>query len=239
MTKSIKLLIALAITVTISACASTKESKDYTAFREANPRSVVIVPVINHSTEALAADLFLSTLSQPLAERGYYVFPNYMVKHLMESDGLADPMLVHTANPSDVASLFGADTVFYVEILDWTAKYALVSSGINVHFIYSLRDGKTGQLLWQDEEAFFHQTSGGSGNIFADMITAAITTAVDNARADYTPAANAATNQAIALDGQGLPFGPYADQYQKDTSQFPSSGSGVVSDATTKAVFQQ
>ena len=79
-----------------SACAA-PQKKDLSKFVSANPRSIVVVPVVNKTIDVDAADYFLSTLPVPLAERGYYVFPVNMVKRLLEDDGLSDASVVHAA----------------------------------------------------------------------------------------------------------------------------------------------
>lgn len=229
------LIIGLAALLGACATGGGIASKDYTAYRAAAPRSIVVVPVINHSQEVEAADLFLSTLPIPLAERGYYIFPINMVKGMMEQDGLADPMLVHTADTTMLAGLFGADAVLYVEILDWRSQYNVLSATIIVDFLYTMKDGRTGQLLWQEQERYVHAESGGSGNIFADLIATAITAAADSMRADYTPLAQAANATALLRAGQGIPFGPYSPAYGTDGSAFPANGNGRLSDATVPA----
>lgn len=223
---------ALGFGLWVAACASAPETKDYTALRAANPRSVLVVPVINHTTEVEAGTLFLTTLAVPLAERGYYVLPVTASRKVMEGSGLGDPGLVHRSPTPLLAGLFGADSVLYVEITEWAAKYQVVSSGISVGFVYTLKDGRTDRLLWQDQQSIFVQTSGGSGNIFGDMIAAAITAAVDNTRADYTPVADMANAAALTTVGQGLPFGPYAPQVADNARLFPATGSGRLSNAT-------
>ncbi len=233
----LRLTMVTALAALVAACGvSGPASKDYTAYRAAAPRSIVVVPVINHSQEVEASDLFLSTLAIPLAERGYYVFPINMVKSMMEQDGLADPMLVHSADTTMLAGLFGADAVLYVEILDWRSQYNVLSAAIIVDFLYTLKDGRTGQLLWQEQEKYIHSESGGSGNIFADLIATAITAAVQSTTADYTPMAHAANATALLRDGQGIPRGPYSPGYLSDLNTFPANGNGRLSDATQAAV---
>ena len=62
----------------------TKQVKyDYEAFRRSEPRSILVVPVANNTVEVLAGDLFLCTISEPLAERGYYVYPVNLVKETL------------------------------------------------------------------------------------------------------------------------------------------------------------
>lgn len=235
-----KSIIILLLTVILSACASAPNPKDFTTFHAADPHSILIVPVINHSEEVEAADLFLTTLPVPLSEKGYYVFPTNMVKKVMEEDGLADPQLVHSADTTRLALLFGADSVIYVEILEWTNKYSVLASGIQVHFLYTIKDGRDGKLLWQDEQNLYVDTSGGgSGNVFADLIVTAVVAATDSLSSDYTAVANSANAAALYAPGQGIPAGPYSPLYQGDTTDFPANGSGRISDATTSAISYQ
>ena len=56
---------------------------DYTLFYAHQPRSIVVVPVLNDSPEVSAPAVFITTVSVPLAERGYYVFPVYLTEALL------------------------------------------------------------------------------------------------------------------------------------------------------------
>lgn len=236
MKKSLTLLAATS-TLFLAACTTTGPvGKDFTAFQAARPRSILVVPVINHSNETEAADLFLTTLPVLLGERGYYVFPVNMSKKLIESDGLSDPSLVHGAATPKIAGLFGSDAVLYVEVLEWKATYAVVSSGIKVKFLYTLKDGRSNGLLWQEERTAEYSKTANSGNIFADMIAAAVTAALDNGRSDYTPVANLANAVALTVDGQGLPYGPYSPLATQNEVKFAASGSGIVSNSTLSAI---
>ncbi len=229
------LIILVAAAALIAGCATTPPAKDYTQFRKSDPHSLLVVPVINHSAEVEAADLFLTTLPVMLAERGYYVFPVNMTKGMMDDDGLSDAQLVHSSNTVNLASLFGADSVLYVEILDWKAQDAILSSNIQVGFLYTLKDGHTGDLIWQEQKSFVY-SSQSSGNILADILAAAITTMINNTRSDYTPVAIQANQQALMMAGQGIPFGPHSPMYEKDEKAFPSTGTGNLSNATNVAV---
>lgn len=226
-------LLAPALALLATACATTApETRDYTAFNKANPRSVLVVPVINHSAEVEAGDIFLTTLAIPLAERGFYVLPVTAARKVMEGSGMADPGLVHRQPATALGQMFGADSVLYVEITDWKANYAIVSAGITVGMVYTLKDAKSDALLWQDQRQVFHQTSGDTGNLLGNLIAAAITAAVDNSRADYSPVARTANMVAFTTPGWGLPFGPASPMAAQNATLFPSTGSGRISNAT-------
>ena len=92
------ILRALSLTLLpLAFCSCVTANKDYTKFYSADPHSILIVPAVNKSVNVDAPDIFLSTISFPLAERGYYVFPVNMTKSLLEVEGLTDADLVHSA----------------------------------------------------------------------------------------------------------------------------------------------
>lgn len=186
-------------------------TKDYTKFNAEIPRSILIVPVINKSVDVTASDYFLATISKPVAERGYYVYPVNLVKRVLEDDGLADANLVHSANPKRLGALFGSDTILYITIDDWTAKYAVFSTSVHVAFKYSLKSGKTGEELWSAQESMVYTPqSSSTGNPIADLLSAAITAGVAKAAPNYIPLAQQANGNAVFRVNQGLPIGPYA-----------------------------
>lgn len=200
-----------ALVVLVAGCAIVPP-KDYTKFIAAQPRSILVVPVVNKTVDVNAPDYFLSTVPIPLAERGYYVFPVNLVKRLLEDDGLADASLVHGADPSRLATLFGADSVLYITIERWDAKYVLVSTSVTVEFEYTLKDGRTGDVLWADRERMVYSSDGGNQGLLAAMIAAAITKAAPN----YMPLARQANARALAYPGPGFPAGPYRSDFGMD-----------------------
>jgi len=212
----------LATMALLSGCATPGPGFDYSAFRSADPRSILIVPVVNRSMDVDAADYFLSAISQPVAERGYYVFPVNMVKRVMEQDGLADADMVHSADPTRLASLFGADSVLYVSIERWDAQYAVLTTTVTVELSYVLKDGHTAGNLWKSSQKIVYQPqSNSSGNIFADLIVAAVQAAATKAKPNYMPLARQANGAAVVETHHGLPAGPYrVKEYQLDTDLF-------------------
>jgi hypothetical protein len=209
-----KVAVLLSVLV-LSGCAA-PPPKDYTAFRATNPRSIVVVPVTNKSTQVEAPDNFLVTLPIPLAERGYYVFPVNMVKRVMEDDGLSDADLVHAADARRLAGLFSADAVLLAEIVRWDSKYILISTTTTVSIRYSLKSGKTGETIWE-QEVTTEYTPGAShsGNPLVDILATAIAAAIERAMPSYIPLATQANVLAVYTEGQGIPPGPYDAKYAK------------------------
>ncbi|MGE4649929.1 MAG: GNA1162 family protein, partial [Myxococcota bacterium] len=112
------ILIVIIFSINAAGCA-TLPPKDYTDFNAADIRSILVVPVVNNSVDVTAPDYFLSTVSIPVAEHGYYVFPVNLIKRTLEDDGLSDANLVHAASTTKLCELFGADAALYIIIERW------------------------------------------------------------------------------------------------------------------------
>ena len=223
MTRRMRAVFALSGLIAVSSCgcATSPPARDYSRFRECDPYSIVVVPAVNRSVNVDAPDHFLSTISRPLAERGYYVFPVNMVKRTMEDGGLSDADLVHKADPVRVAELFNADTVLYVTIERWDAQYVVLSTQVTVEFTYVLNSGATGEELWRDtQQMVYSPSASSSGNLIADLISAAVTAAVTKAAPNYVPLTQIANSIAVVTPGTGLPAGPYREEYKQDMDEF-------------------
>lgn len=217
--------VALLLASVLSACATAPTSKNYSTFRSEDPHSILVVPALNNTLNVPAPDFFLSTISRPFAERGYYVFPAHMVKRLMEDDGLGDAGLIHKADSTRLKRLFGCDAVLYVVIQQWDSKYLLISTQTTVRFDYALKSCKTGAVLWEDTQTMVYspQANSGGGNPLAALIAQAIIAAVEKGAPNYMPLTIQANTLAAGAPGRGLPAGPYLNaQYQRDLGAFPA-----------------
>jgi len=208
--KLLQLLMSFATLGMLAGCAQNVTKYDYTALREANPRSILIVPVVNKTTQVEAADTFLATLASPIAEKGYYVFPINMVKHSMEDDGLGDADMVANAPAQRLAGLFGADAVLYAEVNHWEASYALISTTTTVSIRYVLKSGKSGATLWDNNVTITYSPQASGGNPIAALIADAIIAAIERAHPSYIPLANQANAVAFLDQNKGLLNGPYS-----------------------------
>jgi hypothetical protein len=211
----------------LSACATVSgpTAKDYTVFRNENPKSILVVPALNNTGNVTAPDFFLSTVSRPFAERGYYVFPAHMVNRVLNDSGLSDAGLVHSTDPRRLEPLFGCDAVLFVNIDQWDSKYAILATVTTVKFEYILKSCKTGELLWGDTQtmAYSPQNNNSSGNLLADLIAQAVIAAMEKGAPNYMPMTIQANAVAAGAPGQGLPAGPYLPSaFQKDLAVFPS-----------------
>ncbi|MBI3767874.1 MAG: DUF799 family lipoprotein [Deltaproteobacteria bacterium] len=206
-------LLVLLVLLPVFGCAAARKDT-YGAFYAHQPRSIVIVPVMNESPEINAPSVFMSTVSAPLAERGYYVFPVYLVDALLRDLGLPEAGLVHQLPVGRFYDLFGADAVLFVTIRDWSTKYIVLTSTVTVEMEYVLRDTRSGVQLWARSQRVAH-SSGGS-----NLIDAAVQAAVNALLTDYRPLAREANFAVFASPGGGLPAGPYHPEYGQDRDRF-------------------
>ena len=205
-------LAALAACVTLSACATTPPTpKDFSALTAERPRSILVVPALNNTVDVRAPDYFVSTISRPFAERGYYVFPANMVKRVLEEDGLADAGLVHSVDSRKVGAAFGCDTVLYVTIQRWDSKYVVLATQTTVKFDYVLKSCKTNAVLWNNSQELVYspQANNNSGNPLAALIAQAIISAMEKGAPNFMPLTTQANALAAGDPVNGLPQGPY------------------------------
>ncbi len=176
----------------------------------AAPRSILIVPVENKSLNVDAPNYLLSTLTIPLAEKGYYVFPVNTVKVVLEQEGLYEAERIRQVPPPQLANMFGADAVLYASISRWDAQYAVLATTVTVELDYKLVS-KTGEELWTAHKQVRYQPQNqNSGNALADLIVAAVAAAVTRAAPNYMPLARQANNAVFLTDNTAWPSGPYA-----------------------------
>lgn len=211
---------ALALLLVAAGGCAVAPKKDLTKFEAARPRSILVVPVVNNSVDLTAGDYFLTTVPVPLAERGYYVFPVNLVKRLLEDDGLADASMVHAAPTDRLGTLFGADAVLYVVVEKWEAKWILLSTQVTVEVAYTMKDVKTGTVIWEDREARTYASDSGGGGLIGAIVSAAVAKAAPN----YMPLAQQANATALAYPGQGFPDGPYRIEYLRTHPQAGGAG---------------
>lgn len=208
--KTLFSLSILAILFSLTGCVSPPPPYDWSAFENAKPKSILVVPVLNKSVDVDAPLYALSTLSQPLGEQGYYVFPINTVKTTLEHEGLYEGEAIKAIGSDTLTKWFGADSILFVQINQWEANYAVLSTTVTVAIEYSLQD-KFGNVIWTEQvkQQYQPQQQNSSGNPLADLIAAAIVAGITRAEPNYMPLMHQANTQAMVLGHRALPHGPY------------------------------
>lgn len=209
--KRISYALMLLALLMVTGCAVAPKAKDMSRFEAAAPRSVLVVPMVNRSVDVTASDYMLSTVTVPLAEKGYYVFPVHLVKRVLEDDGLADADLVHNAPAERLGNLFGADAILYVSIERWDAQYLVLTTTVTVQVSYLIKDGRSGETLWSHKQQMVYTPQNSSGgHPVAALIVMAVNAAATKIAPNYLPLARQANAISFAYPGPGIPPGPYA-----------------------------
>jgi hypothetical protein len=177
---------------------------DYTNFRAHPPRSILVLPPLNESTAIEGTYGYLTTVTRPVAERGYYVFPVAVVDQFMKENGLPGAAEMQQAPLAKIVEVTGADAVLFLDLKQYGARYKVLSSVVTVEVHAKLVDTRSGILLWE-----------GNGIAQQGSIAAAITQAI-NKHSDKAHQVSRLANANLFYPEQtGLPYGPYSAKYDR------------------------
>ncbi|MFQ3198927.1 MAG: hypothetical protein ACI8R9_001586 [Paraglaciecola sp.] len=196
----------------------------YPKMYQEGTNAIVVVPAVNRSTAADAPQLYSTTIAQPLAEAGYYVLPIPMVEMMLAYEGVSEGEQLRNVDVTKFKTMFGADSVLFVTINQWDTNYYITGGNVTVGADFELISTTSKQILWTYRNVVVINTSGNSGNLLADIITTAITTAM----VDYVPVAHQVNQSVIAT----LPVGKYHSRFGTD------AGDKVVNQALAEKVAQ-
>ena len=184
-------------------------SFDYSPYRAHMPRSIVVLPPLNEATDVNAPYVYLSSITRPLAESGYYVFPVAVVDAYMKENGLPTPGEMHGVSLAKLREVLGADAVLYVTIEDWGQKYRILTSDAVVKARATLVDTVSGATLWSGV-AFAQQSSASGQSDLIGMLIGSLLTQVLASVTDPTrDLARTASSAMVANHESGLLLGPY------------------------------
>lgn len=122
---------------------------DYTKLKDENPLSILVLPPLNNSLAVDAGYSFLSQVTYPLAESGYYVFPVAVVSDLFKHNGMTEASEIHAVPAEKLREIFAADAVVYLKITEYGTSYKVLVSDTRVTAEARLVSLKTGEELWQ------------------------------------------------------------------------------------------
>lgn len=192
----------------LTGCAAQKPY-DYTALKAAKPRSILVMPPINNSVEVNAPYTFLSTISAPLAEKGYYVFPVAVIDQFLRENGLPTPAEMNQVPLDKIRKIIGPDAVLYVTIDDWGQKYQVISSSAVVSSKWRLVDARTGTVLWRGVAHAVKSSDDGGAGLLGALVSAVVTQIMSNVSDQTFPLSSQANYMTVYNQANGLLPGPY------------------------------
>ncbi len=205
----------LATLLLLTGCAANQQDIDYTAFRQSKPRSILVLPPLNNSPDIRATYSFLSTVTQPLAEAGYYVFPVALVDQTFRENGMLNPGEMHQASPAKLREIFGADATLSITVTQYGSVYHVLSSEVRVTANAELVDNRSGQLLWHGAAtASDSEGRSNSGGLVGSLVAAVVRQVVSNIGDPGYPVARDASRRLLHGGPHGLLYGPRSPFYE-------------------------
>lgn len=195
-----KLSLLLISVVLITAC--TRKPKFLSPELTAKPPKVVLVlPPENQTSNTNVEEVAYPILMTALAQRGYYVIAPELARNIFNKNKLEDAGRINTLPVQKFKEIFNADAVLKVKVTEWSSKYILISSTVNVGLELELFDTQSGEPLWMDEFLL----SASPGNNDSGILAALINNAIHAASVPYDPIAL----QNATIQYQTIPEGPH------------------------------
>ncbi len=210
-------LFGLIAVVFLSGCATQRLEHDLAAFRESRPASILVLPPVNDSPDVNATYSFLSQVTLPLAESGYYVFPVALVNETFKQNGMTVPADIHQVPIARLREIFGADAALYITVKKYGSTYAVLVSETRVTATATLVDLRNGRELWSGSAtASSNEGNNSSGGLIGMLIQAVVTQIIDNlTERGHSIAGITSARLLSAGRPGGIIYGP---RYPKDVS---------------------
>ncbi|MCH8181152.1 MAG: DUF799 domain-containing protein [Proteobacteria bacterium] len=212
--------LALVGLVSLMAGCAAPRKMDYSAFRQAKPAAILVLPPLNESPDVNASFSMLAQATYPLAEAGYYVMPVSLVAETFRQNGLSNPPDIHAVAPAKLKEIFGADSALYIKVTRYGTTYTVLSSAAVVSAEAQLVDLSTGTQLWSGKaSASSDESNNNQGGGIAGLLVAAIVKQVLNNMTDASHTVAGVTSARLLSAGtpNGILYGPRSPKYGQDT----------------------
>jgi hypothetical protein len=183
---------------------------NYEKFRAAKPRSILILPPISHSTDVRATYSYLSTVTMPVAEKGFYVYPVAIIDQMMKENGLPSANEMHQASIKKIREIINPDAILYLTLEKYGTTFAVVASTTTVTVSGKLISAITGEVIWEGRASVTpDSSSGNSGGLLGAVVGAVVKQAVNSSTDQAHEVASQANMMLFHKEGTGLLNGPY------------------------------
>lgn len=218
---SLKLLSVVSVLGLLAACAGPAQHVDYTAFKRSQPRSILVLPPLNETSDVQATSGMLSQMTLPLAEAGYYVMPVALMDETFRQNGLTTPADIQQVAPAKLRGIFGADAALYTKVTEYGSVYTVIDSTTVVAASAKLVDLKTGDVLWQGTGRATGKELGANVTVGFGVIAALAQAAVKQVAhtlSDDSHDVAGLTSRRLLSAGppNGLLYGPHSSKYGTD-----------------------
>jgi len=202
----------LAVALLVTGCASMPQPEpyDYTAFKQSNPASILVLPPTHSTPNIRASDSVWAQVTFPLAESGFYVLPVSLVAESLRQNGVTMADEAHQIPLDKLHEVFGADAVLYLNVTEYGTVYRVLASETSVTVQARLVDGRTGELLWAGAaRASSAEQQSQQQGLVSMLIAAALNQIISSVRDDSHPMAGLATQRLLSAgSNRAILFGP-------------------------------
>jgi hypothetical protein len=220
MTRYLKLFALMATMLVFTGCATKKADVDYSAFRQHQPKSILVLPPLNNTSDLRATYSVMSSTTWPLAEAGYYVFPVALVDQTFKENGLQNPGEMHQASPKKLNEIFGADAALYITITHYGATSAFAGGSVVVTAEAALVDTRTSTKLWEGKASASDAEGKQNQNGLVGLLVQGIINQVANSVSDPGYRIGRIANQRLLNAGpRGLLPGPRSPKFEQTKGQ--------------------
>lgn len=204
-------------------CATRGQAFDYTAFKQSNPASILVLPPINSSPDVAATYSMLSQVTLPLAESGYYVFPVSLVDETFRQNGLSNPPEMHEVKLQKLREIFGADAALYITIKQYGTTYTVIASESRVTAEARLIDLRSEKILWAGAAtASSAEGRNSGGNPLGMLLQAVVSQIIESASNRSHPIAGVTSYRLLSAGmPNGMLYGPRSPRYKTDGNAQP------------------
>lgn len=215
-------LYIIVLATLISSCAKPiLKSEAYKKLYKEEPKTVLIMPPINKTTNVEAKEYFHSTLSVPLANMGYYVIPPFLSMEILKKESAYNSELFLTAPLTNFGEIFGANAVLFTIIHKWSKS--VLFANVTVEIEYILKSTKTNEVLYTRRGVIEYSTSSNSGgsSSLLSMAASVAASAIKTAATDYTMVARKCNSYTL----NDIPVGKYSPKHKLDGTERAGSKS--------------
>ncbi len=202
----------------LTGCATPPKPYDYTAYKEAKPASILVLPPLNATPDVQATPSVLAQVTYPLAESGYYVLPVSLVDETLKNNGLHSAQEAHDIPFAKLREIFGADAGLYTKVTRYGSVYQVINSETTVTLEAKLVDLRSGQLLWEGSASASsaEQNNSSQGGLIGLLVKAVVDQIISSTTDRSHPMAGIASQRLLAAGRpNGLLFGPRSPHHGK------------------------
>ncbi len=173
-----KIFLCLLLAGIFAGCSSKRLLKKdaYSHLYREKPLSVLVLPPINRSIKVEAKEAFYSSLSAPIAQRGYYTLPPLLSMDILKEESAYDAEMFLDQSMKKMGEVFSTDAVLFTIIHNW--KKSSLAQCIIVEIEYIMKSTATDEVLFHRIGDITVSTSVSTGNPIGDLVASVVVTAM-------------------------------------------------------------